>query len=468
MRRRSFAVPLLLIMIGGLFLWRNIYPQAPVFDLIALYWPFVLIAWGLVRAAEVMIWRDERAPGMGGGEVALVVLICMAGLGLFEVHRHGIRVTPAIFGEEFEYPISVQSPAAGVKRIVFDNERGAVRITGSDSTEVTINGRKQIRAYTHDDATRTNAMTPVEVVQQGDQLMVYSHQDRAPGEQRVSDDLEVTVPRGVSIEARGERTDYEISGINGDVALNSSRGDARLTGIGGNVRLQIERSELIHAGDVKGNVELQGSRGSDIEMENIAGQVTINGAFVGSLGFKNLAKPLRLEGARSTELHVEAVPGSITMDLGELTAKQVVGPIRLVSQSRDIHLEDFTESLELETQRGDIELQPGRVPLPKIDVHAGVGRIDLVLPETNANFQLEATAERGEAINDFGPPIERQTDGQTSSLKGSVGDGPSIRITADRGAVSVRKEGTPASDIHSRPPRPPRPPRMPKPPEVKL
>ena len=56
MRRRSFTGPLLLLLIGALFLWRNLHPEAPVFDLLASYWPFVLIAWGLLRLIEALIW----------------------------------------------------------------------------------------------------------------------------------------------------------------------------------------------------------------------------------------------------------------------------------------------------------------------------------------------------------------------------------------------------------------------------
>jgi DUF4097 and DUF4098 domain-containing protein YvlB len=217
---------------------------------------------------------------------------------------------------------------------------------------------------------------------------------------------------------------------------------------------------MIHAEDIQGNIDVQG-RGSDIELLNVGGQVTINGGYVGSLDFRNLAKPLRLEGARNTELRVEAVPGSISMDLGEFTAKNVVGPVRLVTQSRDIKLEEFTESLELDTQRGDVELQPTHLPLSKIEAHSGIGRIELVLPE-KAGFQLTATAERGEAINDFGPPIQMQVEGRTQTMRGTVGNGPVIRITADRGSVSVRKEGTPPSGRIPQPPEPPEPPRPPK------
>jgi len=37
---------LLLLIIGGLFLWRNLHPDTPIFELLAQYWPFLLIGWG--------------------------------------------------------------------------------------------------------------------------------------------------------------------------------------------------------------------------------------------------------------------------------------------------------------------------------------------------------------------------------------------------------------------------------------
>ncbi len=444
MRRRSFAGPLLLVVVGGLFLWRNLHPETQIFDLVAEYWPFLLIAWGLIRLLEVLLSEGQRHFGLTGGEVVLVVMISLFGLGLFEVHQRGIRFTPEIFGEQYDYPVSAHATAMGVKRIVFENPRGNIRVTGGDTQEITVTGRKLIRTYSRTEADRTNGNTPVEIVPQGDSLTVRSNQDRVPENQRMSDDLEVTVPRGVAIEARGQTGDYEISDVAGNLDLTSGRSDVRLSRIAGNTRLEIGRSEVVRAADMQGDIQLDG-RGSDIEMQNVSGQVTIHGAYVGTLDFKNLSKPLQFEGARNTELRVAAVPGSINMDLGGFTARDVVGPVRLVTRSRDIRLEGFTNSLNLETERGDIELQPGRNPLPKIEVHSAVGRIDLVLPD-KAGFQLLATAERGDATNDFGPPLEKQVEGRTSTLKGSVGSGPMIRITADRGSVSVRKEGTAPSE----------------------
>ncbi|HYW48274.1 MAG TPA: DUF4097 family beta strand repeat-containing protein [Bryobacteraceae bacterium] len=471
MRRRSLAAPLLLLMIGAFFLWRNLHPEAPIFDIVSQYWPFLLIGWGVLRLVEVVAFRSRGYSFVTGGEVALVVLICIAGMGLWEARQHGMRFyggSLEVFGEQFDYPVSAQGSAAGMTRVTFENPRGNIKVTGADTTEVSVTGHKVIRAWNRQDGDRANGNTPVEIVPQGDRLLIRSNQDRIPDNQRISDDLEVTLPRGVTVEARGRSGDCEITDITGDVELASDRADVRLARIGGNVRLEIGRSDLIRATDVKGKLDFQGSRGSDLELENVAGQTTINGSFMGSLEFKNLAKPLQFEGARNTELHAEAVPGRISMDLGQVSATNIVGPVRLTSGSRDVKLEQFTQSLEIEVQRGDIELQPGRLPLSAIEVRSGTGRIDLVIPD-KSTFDLEATAERGEVVNDYGPSIQSETEGRTATLKGKVGEGPSIRLTANRGSVSVRKEGTEPSVIPPPPAgKPPKAPKTPKRPDIEM
>jgi DUF4097 and DUF4098 domain-containing protein YvlB len=453
-----------LLTVGGLLLWNNVHPEAPLFDMLARYWPFVLIAWGFLRLVEVVTWRERGYQSFSGGEVVLVVLVCIVGSAVWQAHEHGYIFHGRgldVFGDQFDYPVSAHSATAGISRITFENPRGNIKVIGGDALEISVTGHKMLRAWARKDADHTNEQTPVEIVPQGDRLLIRTNQDRVPDSQRISDDLEVMVPRGVTVEARGHNGDYEVTDITGDVELASDRADVRISRVGGNARLDIGKSDLIRASDVKGKIDLQG-RGSDVELENIAGQVTINGGYMGNLEFKNLAKPLQVEGARNTELHAQAVPGRISMDLGQFNGSDITGPVRLVTGSRDIKLEKFTQSLELETQRGDVELTPGHLPLPSIDARTGVGRIDLIVPP-RATFEVLATAERGEVVNDYGPPLEKETEGRTSTLKGKVGDGPTLRLTANRGSVSVRKEGTVPSEI----PPPPGPggklPKLPSP-----
>jgi len=449
--RRSFTGPLLMIVIGAIFLWRTIHPETPIFDMMAQYWPLVLIAWGCIRLIEVLIWHREGVrSSFSGGEVLLIVLMCVVGSGIWTAKEHGFGPRFVVggldwWGQQFDYSVSATAPAAGMKRIVFENSRGSIKVVGGDGKDVTINGHKMIRAYSRNDADRSNGNTPVEIVPQGDRLLVRTNQDRVPNNQRIDDDLEITVPKGMAVESRGYSGDHDISDLDGDVEINSNRADVRLARLGGNVRLDVGHSSLVRATDVKGRLDLQG-RGNDVELENIEGQVTISGDFSGTQDFKNLAKPLHFEGTRSTDLTVQAVPGRINMTLGEFDAKDVVGPVRLITRSRDIRVDQYTNSIELETQRGDIELNPAKAPLGAIDARSGAGKVELLIPE-KATFSLEATAEHGDAVNDYGAPITKEEGSRSAVLRGKVGEGPTIKLNSQRGWVSVRKEGNMPSEV---------------------
>ncbi len=444
MRRRSVTGPILLILMGGAFLVYNLRPDIQLFDLLSQYWPVLLIVWGALRLVEVFVdyFRGTLHPasGLSGGEVVLIVFICFIGWGAFEAHSHGVHFRPAweAFGEHYDYNVGDQKSAAGVTKVIFENNRGNLKVIGADTPDIKVSGRKTIQALNQSDADRGNDSTPLEIVTQGTTITVRTNQDHNSTSGKISEDLEITVPNRVSVEVHGTSGDYDVSEVNGTVEVQSDRSDVRLNKIGGNARVELQRSDLVRAADMKGNLDLQG-KGSDIELENIAGQVSINGSYSGNLEFKNIAKPLHFE-SPNTDLRVAALPGQISMDLGELTGNNLVGPVHLSTKSKDVKIEDFTNSLELDTDRGDIELQPKHLPLAKIEARSHSGQISLVLPDKTP-FQLNATTDHGEAVNEFGNPIQKESDGRSSSLKGTVGQGASIHVVTERGTVTVRKAG---------------------------
>lgn len=63
MRECSHSAPLLMMVIGGLLLWHNPFPDFRLFEWISQYWPFLLIAWGLIQLAEELLpqrWNKSR------------------------------------------------------------------------------------------------------------------------------------------------------------------------------------------------------------------------------------------------------------------------------------------------------------------------------------------------------------------------------------------------------------------------
>ena len=137
-----------------------------------------------------------------------MILLCILGTIVFQVHKHGPSIhmgrrTMELFGESFDYPVSQQKAIGEKSRILFDNVRGNVRITGGDAAEIHISGRKTIRAYNKVDADKANDQCPLEVITEGDRVIVRTNQEKVSEDRRVTNDLEVTVPRGVMIEGRG-------------------------------------------------------------------------------------------------------------------------------------------------------------------------------------------------------------------------------------------------------------------------
>ena len=96
-----------------------------------------------------------------------------------------------------------------------------------------------------------------------------------------------------------------------------------------------------------------------------------------------------------------------------------------------------------------MEIETG-LPTPSVDVRADSGNIDLGLPE-KATFDLQATAERGDASNEFGQPIQQEQDGRRATLRGKVGSGPTLRIAVTHGSVSVHKRSGAAGETAAPP-----------------
>jgi len=450
MNRTSIVAPLLLIGVGVLFLARNLYPDLALIDYFARYWPVLLILWGVLRLAEVLFWAatDKGLPpsgisGMSGGEWILIFLLCMIGLSVHTIRgfetwwpHSGITMGGIdMFGESFEYPLAGEKAASKTPRVIIESFRGNARITGSDTTTVKVTGHKSIRSLEQSGADRANQDSPFEITGEGNELTIRTNQDHISGKQRITDDMEITVPKGATIEAHGRLGDFDVSDVTGNVEIVSDNAGVRLQNIGGEVKVDLRKSDIIRAVGVKGPVDLKG-HGADVELQDIDGQVTIAGTYSGVIQFRNISKPLRFNG-QQTDLNIERLPGQVRMALGDFTATNLVGPVRLNTRSRDVHISDFTNALEVSVERGDVELRPGKLPLARMDVHVNFGDVELKLPSA-AKFDLTATTNRGETYTDFGAPLRSDNTGKGGGIRGSDG-GPVITLQTERGKMSVLK-----------------------------
>jgi putative adhesin len=421
MKPRSIVGPLVLIATGGLLLAREIIPGFRVADFVSRYWPLLLIAWGSLHIVEVLVWRAKTKPlparTISGGEWLLIVILCLAGAGIHAAHRIDFRFPDhldmreiMVFGGRYEFPLSEEKASSRVPHIVLEDFRGEARIAGTDTGPdvVKIAGRKIVHSFDQATADQANGETPLAIT--GDEgNLVIRMQQPAHSPQRISASIDITVPKGASIEVRG-----------GNAAL---------------MRME----------SLQGAIAISG-RGANIELENVGGPANIDGTFSGTIQVKNLAKALHFTG-RQTELSMERVTGQLRVERRDLTADDVSG-VRINSRSHDVRITDFTGDLQVDVDRGDLELSTKHLPVGRIQARSKSGDIRLALPPA-AQFTLSASTARGEISNTFGGALKLDQSRRQARLSGSNGAGPSIDLETNRGDIVLEK--TPETTVTTRP-----------------
>src|SRR5277367_6270673 len=183
-RQRSIAGPVILIGLGILFLLNNLRPDFSFWANFWRYWPFLLIIFGVLRLAEVLVDAGRGGPAGtrprgGGGGLGLIILLCLI-FWIAERSHNPLHLGIGnnwgnnwnnggleIFGEQFEYPITSKGDAAGVTLVVLDGLRGNITVTGDDADEYSAEGHKTVRAYGKSEADDADKRSELKFIRDG-------------------------------------------------------------------------------------------------------------------------------------------------------------------------------------------------------------------------------------------------------------------------------------------------------------
>ena len=470
-RRGSIFWALTLIGVGFLFLYQNFNPAVHPWQILAKFWPIVIIFWGLSKLVDHLQARAHPEttppPLFSASEVILLILVLITGTLVSKIvlnswpawWENGVHFSDnddwgGIFHNSYTYTQSVSSPVEGQPHLVLVDHRGDVEIRASDQPSLQATVKEVVHADSEADAKKLVDQLKFAIARQGSQYTLQSNLDSLPDNGRaVRLDITLAVPQATSSDLTLEHGDLTASGLKGDQSFTVEHGDANISQVEGLVKLR-KSSGSVQVSGVKGSVTLEG-RGDDVEMSDVTGTATVNGEFSGDIEFSNVGQTLRYLSSR-TDLTAQQLSGRLIMDTGSLEASTIKGPFDLTTRAKDINLDGFSHSVKISDTDGDVQLRAAAVPTHPIEVQSNKGEIQLSIP-SGSRFQIDATSSHGEVESDFsGPNLKVNNSGDQPSITGSYGKGgPTIHLQTAYGTIHL-SQGEAAS-----PPAPPAAPHAP-------
>src|SRR5262249_43694401 len=306
--RRSFAGPVVLIVVGIFFLLSNmgIISWHSFGMWFAHYWPVLLILWGIIKIIEYQQANraGERARGIGAGGVMLVVVIVVFGL----IAGEAVKWNPEGLcensdfqglpwcGHTYNYTDELQQafPAGGSLRV--HSERGAINVTVSGDNQIHVSVHKRVNADKQEQADEWNKGTRPQISVTG-QVVTVDANTQGARERRVTSDLDIAIPRKASVVLSTRHGDVNVMGRDGSAEITSHDGDVSVTDLNGNATVNLEESSA-RLSQIASDVVVQG-RGKEVSLEDIKGTVRLDGEFRESVRLSRIAKAVSFKSSRT-------------------------------------------------------------------------------------------------------------------------------------------------------------------------
>jgi DUF4097 and DUF4098 domain-containing protein YvlB len=405
------------------------------------YWPLLLIIWGLSKMWEYHQARQGgyAAPGIGFGGVFFIIMLILFGTAATSVsrvpwdrvsdefHIDGDEDFPFLFGRKYNSSETMEQafPAGSSLRVASD--RGDIQVVPGtdDKLRIVVNKVVVAESQARADSDAANMRPTISVA---DNVVTINANTRTGAM-----NLEIQIPRKAAVDLMTLRGDIRVSGREGDAKLHTSRGDVTVEDITGNATIHMRRGDL-RATKITGDVSAEG-RGGEVFMADVGGSALLQGEYGGPLHFSSVAKGMQFKSAR-TNVEIGKLAGEIIFESDNMHGNRAEGPVKVLTRSYDIRLEDVSGDVRVENQNGEVSVRPTK--LGNLEITSRKGTVSVQLP-SQPGFVLDATAERGDIETDFNElKVERQD--RDSKASGRVGTGgPHVRLTTDRASIEIRK-----------------------------
>jgi DUF4097 and DUF4098 domain-containing protein YvlB len=444
-RTSGIFTGLVLVTVGSLLLLHN-YRGLELTEVLH-WWPLALIFLGAVKLYERTVASRSDDPGSAritGGEILLVVgvitlLSCVVGVEYIK-GKVGSRDFPvAMSGDAYPFDLDVAPKDVPANaRIAVRGGRGDITVRATDTLEIRVAGKKNVHAWSENDAQRRAGPLSVEIVQNGDGYEIHPSGAGA-SDSRINIDMDIEVPKKAFVTVRNEKGDITVSDMTTPVSVTSASGDVEVRDTSSDVTIEMHKGD-VKVSDTRGDIKISG-KGGQVDVTSATGSFTLDGEFYGPIRADKVAKGLRFISQR-TDLTLTSLTGHMEASSGNLEIVDAPGDITLRTNRYSVTIENATGKVKVDNRDGDVELRFSSAPKADIEVTNTNASISLTLPES-ASFNILSDCHSCDIESEFSADTLKKTSVASgdSHLEGKYGTarGPKISLKTSYGAISIHK-----------------------------
>jgi DUF4097 and DUF4098 domain-containing protein YvlB len=435
---------LVLLTVGSLLLLHN-YRGLELSEVLH-WWPLALIFLGLIKLYDRTVASrsdDPSSARITGGEIMLVIgmitLLCCVVAVDYVKTKAGESGMDVPFGDSFPFDLDVAPKTVpSTARVTIHGGRGDISVRTADVNEIRVSGKKNIRAWSEDDASRRSGPISVEIVQNGDGYEIHPT-GMNTSDSRVAIDMDIQVPMKASVSIRNEKGDITVSDMATPVSITSASGDVEVRDTASDVNIEMHKGD-VKVTDTKGDIKISG-KGTQVDVASATGSFTLDGEFYGPIRADKVAKGLRFISQR-TDLTLTSLTGHMEASSGNLEIVDAPGDIALRTNRYSVTIENATGKVKVDNRDGNIELRFSSPPKSDVDITNTNANISLTLPES-ASFNILSDCHSCDIDSEFSSDTLKKTSPGSgdSHLEGKFGNsrGPKITLKTSYGAIAIRK-----------------------------
>jgi len=438
---------LVLVAAGGLILARNLGYSVPIWQGLSIYWPVLIIGWGLLKIVDYYRLKDDRRSVFSGGEVVLLVCVLVAGsaftvaanvtsdLGFINVFGDNLNIFD-ILGETYEFSSQIEAEVESGRIIEIHNSYGAVDIETGPAGSIVVTVEKRVRASSAESAAEIESELVFSIEDGAGRYVVGSNRAELGNSlrQRFRTSLRIQLPADSSIVIDNSYGPVRMADLRGNQVVANRYGAVTMSRIQGDVQIE-DRYGAVTTDTVSGDVRVT-NRYGQVTLRDIGGSANVENRYA-SVELADVDGRVVVSN-RYSNVEVRSAGSDVTVTgrNNQVELQDVVGAVDVDTSYRNVRGRNLLDSVSVSSRHGDVVLQFDQPPTHNITVTGDYSDVRIELP-SGSDFSLEAQARSGDFDSDF-DGFDRDASGRNLRVVGQEGtEGPEITLNTARGDIRL-------------------------------